>query len=87
MNAPEKISLEARVGPQQAGMRLDQAAAELFPDFSRGRLQKWIRSGDLAIPVDLAFPVSAAENQCGFANHGEQRIAVRVIKKPPHLGS
>ena len=58
MNAPEKISLEARVGPQQAGMRLDQAAAELFPDFSRGRLQKWIRSGDLAIDGNTSKPTA-----------------------------
>jgi 23S rRNA pseudouridine1911/1915/1917 synthase len=58
MNEPEKISLEARVGPQQAGMRLDQAAAELFPDFSRGRLQKWIRSGDLAIDGNTSKPTA-----------------------------
>jgi 23S rRNA pseudouridine1911/1915/1917 synthase len=30
-------------------MRLDQAAAALFPDFSRGRLQKWLRSGDITV--------------------------------------
>lgn len=28
-----------------AGMRVDQALAELFPDFSRSRLQKWIKDG------------------------------------------
>jgi 23S rRNA pseudouridine1911/1915/1917 synthase len=30
---------------QYAGRRLDQVLAELFPDFSRSRLQKWIRDG------------------------------------------
>ena len=30
-------------------MRLDQVAAALFADYSRARLQKWIRSGDLTI--------------------------------------
>lgn len=29
----------------QAGRRLDQVLAELVPDFSRSRLQKWIKSG------------------------------------------
>lgn len=29
------------------GCRFDQAAAELFPDFSRSRLQQWIKSGEL----------------------------------------
>jgi len=28
-----------------AGRRVDQALAELFPDFSRSRLQKWIKDG------------------------------------------
>ncbi|MEM1404544.1 MAG: 23S rRNA pseudouridine(1911/1915/1917) synthase RluD [Pseudomonadota bacterium] len=31
------------------GMRLDQAAARIFPDFSRARLQSWIKSGALRI--------------------------------------
>jgi 23S rRNA pseudouridine1911/1915/1917 synthase len=31
------------------GLRLDQAAAELFPDFSRGRLQQWIKAGELTV--------------------------------------
>lgn len=45
----ENINLTATVEPGQAGLRLDQAAAELFADFSRGRLQKWIRSGELKV--------------------------------------
>ena len=49
MQQPDTISLSASVTAAQSGMRLDQAAAELFPDFSRGRLQKWIRSGELKI--------------------------------------
>ncbi len=35
--------LSARVGPQQGGLRLDQALAQLFPDYSRSRLQQWIK--------------------------------------------
>ncbi len=45
----ERIRLTARVSPGQAGLRLDQVAAELFDDFSRGQLQKWIRSGELTL--------------------------------------
>ena len=30
---------------RMAGRRVDQALAELFPDFSRSRLQKWIKDG------------------------------------------
>ena len=35
--------LTARVTPEQAGLRLDQALARLFPDYSRSRLQQWIK--------------------------------------------
>ncbi len=45
----EHIEQEAVVAEEQHGKRLDQVAAELFPDFSRSRLQAWIRSGELLI--------------------------------------
>ncbi|MGH8123324.1 MAG: 23S rRNA pseudouridine(1911/1915/1917) synthase RluD [Rudaea sp.] len=32
-----------------AGRRLDQALAELFPDYSRSRLTTWIKSGDVLL--------------------------------------
>lgn len=37
--------LKAEVGADLAGMRLDQAMARLFSDFSRSRLQLWIKEG------------------------------------------
>jgi len=37
-------------------MRLDQAAAELFGDYSRARLQKWIRSGELTVNGQVLKP-------------------------------
>ncbi len=45
----QKVSLEAQVNESQAGSRLDQVAAELFPDYSRARLQKWIKQGKLLV--------------------------------------
>jgi len=45
----ERIRITAVVAPQHGGARLDQVAAELFSDFSRSRLQKWIRSGQLTV--------------------------------------
>jgi 23S rRNA pseudouridine1911/1915/1917 synthase len=32
-----------------AGLRLDQALAELFPDYSRSRLQNWIKTGEVTL--------------------------------------
>jgi 23S rRNA pseudouridine1911/1915/1917 synthase len=50
------IQLERRAGPEQAGLRLDQAAAELFPDYSRARLQLWIRQGSLTVDGQAGRP-------------------------------
>lgn len=44
-----KISLQAQVPESLSGNRLDQAAASLFPDYSRGRLQTWIKDGSLLV--------------------------------------
>jgi len=38
------------------GARLDQAASILFRDYSRARLQKWIRSGELTVNGAAAKP-------------------------------
>jgi len=38
-------SLSAEIRERQDGKRFDQALAELFPDYSRSRLQGWIRKG------------------------------------------
>ncbi|HEY9135929.1 MAG TPA: 23S rRNA pseudouridine(1911/1915/1917) synthase RluD [Pseudomonadales bacterium] len=45
----EKISLANVVTEAMAGYRLDQAVADLFPEYSRARLQQWIKSGDLKV--------------------------------------
>lgn len=44
-----KISLQAIVPETLSGKRLDQAAALLFPDYSRGRIQLWIKEGTLLV--------------------------------------
>lgn len=45
----EAISLQATVPPELAGFRLDQAAAQLFSEYSRERLKQWIQDGTLTI--------------------------------------
>lgn len=44
-----RISLKAEVPADLSGSRLDQIAARLFPDYSRSRLQEWIRDGSLLV--------------------------------------
>ena len=48
-DAAKEDCLKARVPIQCHGMRLDQVAAELFPDYSRNRLAKWIKEGRLTV--------------------------------------
>lgn len=45
----ERIQLQATVPPELDNDRLDQVAARLFPDYSRSRLQGWIKKGDLLV--------------------------------------
>ncbi|MGD8310127.1 MAG: 23S rRNA pseudouridine(1911/1915/1917) synthase RluD [Chromatiales bacterium] len=47
---PQRIlELSARIPPDMAGRRLDQALAILFGDFSRSRLQAWVREGRVTL--------------------------------------
>ena len=39
-----------------AGCRLDRVAVEFFPDFSRSRIQEWIRSGQLTVDGKKSRP-------------------------------
>ena len=45
----ESITRKVIVTGEDAGLRLDQAAARLLPEFSRTRLQQWIREGRLRV--------------------------------------
>ena len=45
----DTIELEASVPDDLGGCRLDQVAAQLFPDYSRSRLQTWIKNGELQV--------------------------------------
>ncbi len=49
----EKIAMTAIVPEDLDGARLDQIAASLFSDYSRGRLQAWIKQGRLLVNNSL----------------------------------
>jgi 23S rRNA pseudouridine1911/1915/1917 synthase len=50
------IELQMTVPAALGGQRFDRVAAELFPDFSRARLQAWIRGGELRVDGDAHQP-------------------------------
>jgi len=46
----------AQVEPEQAGQRLDQTLAQLFPDYSRSRLQQWVKEGLVTVDGQKCRP-------------------------------
>ncbi|MBD3897930.1 23S rRNA pseudouridine(1911/1915/1917) synthase RluD [Halomonas sp. ML-15] len=69
----ETLHRDARVPDAMAGQRLDQAAAELFDDFSRERLKGWIQAGALTVDGGLARPKHKLHG-------GEQLVLTAVIE-------
>ncbi len=91
---PKQISLSQQLGENSAGLRLDQAAVELFPDYSRGRLQQWIKQGELTIDgrhVKPSARVSGGEIlriEAQLISEGEvepQDIPLDVLFSDEHL--
>jgi 23S rRNA pseudouridine1911/1915/1917 synthase len=52
----QTVELEAEIPLDMAGQRLDQALAALFPDYSRSRLQGWIRAGQVTVDGRVLRP-------------------------------
>src|SRR5947209_2628192 len=49
-------AMSASVPSALGGMRLDQALARLFPQYSRNRLQAWLKSGHITLDGKSAQP-------------------------------
>lgn len=60
-----QINLEYAVPSECHGLRLDQAAARIFDDFSRERLKAWIEAGALCVDGERVKPRQrVSEGQC-----------------------
>ena len=57
------------IAPALAGLRLDQALARTFPQYSRNRLQAWLKSGNLL--------VNGARAEASQLATGGERVDVR----------
>jgi 23S rRNA pseudouridine1911/1915/1917 synthase len=56
------------------GKRLDQALAQLYPDYSRSRLQSWIKAGYITVNDQVASQ--------RFILHGGEKIAINIDTEP-----
>jgi 23S rRNA pseudouridine1911/1915/1917 synthase len=90
----ERIQHTATVLPEQTGQRIDQVAAELFSDFSRARLQEWIKSGHLVVngaavrPKDKAYSGNVLSLDAELEareNWAAQELRLDVVYEDPSL--
>lgn len=93
-DTPKLDSLEARVPIQCHGMRLDQVAAELFPEYSRNRLATWIKEGRLTVDGRTVKPrdkaTASAQLTLLVADESvidwqPQSLPLRVIFEDEHI--
>ena len=75
---PEKTLQTARIPPSAAGRRLDQALAELFPDFSRSRLTAWVRAGDVLLDGVVVPPRHIVRGDEVVTLHAQATQAVEL---------
>jgi len=52
----ELLKLDGIIPEESSGLRLDQALAQLFSDYSRGQITKWIKAGDVLVNNKVLRP-------------------------------
>jgi len=88
------VRLSLRIPDAQAGRRLDQALAELLPDYSRSRLKGWIEAGEVLVdgaarrPRDKVFGGEAVEVTAQLADESAatpQPIPLQIVFEDRHV--
>ena len=88
-------SLSAAVPTDLAGLRMDLALVKLFPQFSRNRLQVWLKSGHVLVdgkhPASSAMTIGGEKVQlvappaADVAAPKAQRMALAIVFEDAHL--
>ncbi len=80
--------LSATVPPEMGGLRLDQALARLFHQYSRNRLQEWLRAGHITVdgksaparmPVTGGETISLAPPRAAGEAPRAQRMKLKIV--------
>jgi 23S rRNA pseudouridine1911/1915/1917 synthase len=77
--------MDATVPAQLGGMRFDQALARLFPQYSRNRLQAWLKSGHIRVlgkALAASDPVSGGERVVLEPPRQPDAVAPRAQRMP-----
>ena len=90
----DHIQLEAKVTDDLVGKRLDQAVAQLFPDYSRSRLQGWIKDGSLTVNGEVKKPrekllggeaIAIDADLEVIEDHKPQNIPLDIVYEDEHI--
>ncbi|WP_282343021.1 23S rRNA pseudouridine(1911/1915/1917) synthase RluD [Pseudomonas sp. PS02288] len=90
----QAIQLHASVPTELGGQRLDQVAAQVFPEHSRSRLSAWIKDGSLTVdggvlrPRDIVYGGAVLELNAEQEAQGDwvaQDIALNIVYEDEHL--
>lgn len=82
MNAEKQI---VEVPAEFAGLRLDQALARMFPDYSRSRLKEWLLNGAIAVDGGPKRPRDAVSGGEMVTFEPQPEVAVRAEPQPISL--
>jgi len=77
--------LTAEVPYEMAGMRLDQVLAELFADYSRSKLQIWVKSGRVHVNDLILKPKDKLEGGETITLDAEAEIVITSKAEPISL--
>jgi len=76
---PPLEQIACQIPASRAGMRLDQALADLLPAYSRSRLQQWLKTGQLRVDGQIRRPrdlVAGGETVSGDLALEPETVAV-----------
>jgi len=72
----------ATVPEDLAGLRLDQALAQMFPDYSRSRLKEWLLSGAISVDGGAKRPRDAVRGGEVIEFEPQPEVQVRAAPEP-----
>lgn len=80
----QRIKLNSQIPDELAGKRLDQVLARLFPDYSRSRLQLWLRAGQVTLDSQVCKPkyrvAGGEEVRVDAELEAETRVTAQAIE-------
>jgi len=78
----DSVSLRTIVPEEFSGQRLDRAAAEIWSDYSRSRIRRWIESGELTLDGAVVLPRCKLKGGETIAVDASLEAVVEIAPEP-----